>query len=408
MPLTFEATRAAGATLGSGVIMVFDETVDLVDTLRRIAQFFRDESCGQCVPCRVGSVRQEELLARLAGGLAGAGRARRSWCSCARSARRCATRRSAGSARPPRRRSSRRCASRGWWRCDATDTTGLSMTRDPAPDAATAARRARPPAAQPLTDILLRRRPAPSRPPARAAVVEAPPPIELTIDGVAGHGRRPGTTILDACRAAGHRHADAVLRREPDAGQRLPRVRRRGHRLARPRAGLLAHGRGRDGGPDRLRAGPHLAQGRPRVPRLVGRRVAGRTGRAGRLDRVLHGPLRRGSDAVRAAGRARRRRRARRPRGRPPPRPERRRGRSRRPSPSRRRSTTSSTSATTRSASSATSASRRAARTPRTRSPSPSPGAASTPASRPSRPSRCPSRPASTAATASASARPAR
>ena len=68
MPLTFEATRAAGATLGSGVIMVFDETVDLVDTLRRIAQFFRDESCGQCVPCRVGSVRQEELLTRLAAG----------------------------------------------------------------------------------------------------------------------------------------------------------------------------------------------------------------------------------------------------------------------------------------------------------------------------------------------------
>jgi NADH-quinone oxidoreductase subunit F len=68
MPLTFEATRAVGATLGSGVIMVFDETVDLVDTLRRIARFFRDESCGQCVPCRVGSVRQEELLARLAAG----------------------------------------------------------------------------------------------------------------------------------------------------------------------------------------------------------------------------------------------------------------------------------------------------------------------------------------------------
>jgi NADH-quinone oxidoreductase subunit F len=68
LPLTFEATRAAGATLGSGVIMIFDESVDLVDTLRRIAQFFRDESCGQCVPCRVGSVRQEELLARLAAG----------------------------------------------------------------------------------------------------------------------------------------------------------------------------------------------------------------------------------------------------------------------------------------------------------------------------------------------------
>jgi NADH-quinone oxidoreductase subunit F len=65
-PLTFEGTRAIGASLGSGVVMVFDETADMVGTLRRIAAFFRDESCGQCVPCRVGTVRQEELLARLA------------------------------------------------------------------------------------------------------------------------------------------------------------------------------------------------------------------------------------------------------------------------------------------------------------------------------------------------------
>jgi NADH-quinone oxidoreductase subunit F len=40
----------------------------MVGTLRRIARFFRDESCGQCVPCRVGTARQEELLARLATG----------------------------------------------------------------------------------------------------------------------------------------------------------------------------------------------------------------------------------------------------------------------------------------------------------------------------------------------------
>jgi NADH-quinone oxidoreductase subunit F len=68
-PLTFEGTRAIGATLGSGVVMVFDDRADLVGTLRRIAAFFRDESCGQCVPCRVGTVRQEELLARLADGV---------------------------------------------------------------------------------------------------------------------------------------------------------------------------------------------------------------------------------------------------------------------------------------------------------------------------------------------------
>ena len=68
LPLTFEATRAAGVTLGSGVVMVFDDTVDMASIILRIARFFRDESCGQCVPCRVGTVRQEELLHRLASG----------------------------------------------------------------------------------------------------------------------------------------------------------------------------------------------------------------------------------------------------------------------------------------------------------------------------------------------------
>ena len=42
--------------------MVFDETADIGDALTRMAAFFRHESCGQCVPCRVGTVRQEELL----------------------------------------------------------------------------------------------------------------------------------------------------------------------------------------------------------------------------------------------------------------------------------------------------------------------------------------------------------
>ncbi len=66
MPLTFEGTRAAGATLGSGVIMLFDDSIDMRDILMRIASFFRDESCGQCVPCRIGTIRQEEALHRLA------------------------------------------------------------------------------------------------------------------------------------------------------------------------------------------------------------------------------------------------------------------------------------------------------------------------------------------------------
>jgi NADH-quinone oxidoreductase subunit F len=68
VPLTFEGARKAGTTLGSGVVLVLDETVDLPRLLMRIAGFFRDESCGQCVPCRVGTVRQEEALARLLAG----------------------------------------------------------------------------------------------------------------------------------------------------------------------------------------------------------------------------------------------------------------------------------------------------------------------------------------------------
>ena len=63
LPLTFEAARAAGVSLGSGVVMVFNSTRDMQDVVRRVARFFRDESCGQCVPCRVGTVRVEEALA---------------------------------------------------------------------------------------------------------------------------------------------------------------------------------------------------------------------------------------------------------------------------------------------------------------------------------------------------------
>ena len=65
MPLTLEDTRAAGTTLGSGVVMVFDTATDLTDMCTRIAEFFKNESCGQCVPCRVGAVRQHEMMVDL-------------------------------------------------------------------------------------------------------------------------------------------------------------------------------------------------------------------------------------------------------------------------------------------------------------------------------------------------------
>jgi NADH-quinone oxidoreductase subunit F len=65
LPLTLEDTRAAGTTLGSGVVMAFDDSVDMTDIVIRIAEFFRNESCGQCVPCRVGTVRQHETLVQM-------------------------------------------------------------------------------------------------------------------------------------------------------------------------------------------------------------------------------------------------------------------------------------------------------------------------------------------------------
>ncbi len=68
LPLTFEATRDAGVALGTAVVMPLSSSTDFDDVVRRIAAFFRDESCGQCVPCRVGTVRQEEALSRLFNG----------------------------------------------------------------------------------------------------------------------------------------------------------------------------------------------------------------------------------------------------------------------------------------------------------------------------------------------------
>ena len=68
VPFTFEGMRSVGAAVGSAVVMPFDSSVDLGCVLLRIADFFRDESCGQCVPCRVGTVRQQELIKRLRAG----------------------------------------------------------------------------------------------------------------------------------------------------------------------------------------------------------------------------------------------------------------------------------------------------------------------------------------------------
>lgn len=54
--------REYGASIGSGAFMVFDDSVSMLEVLRQLARFFADESCGQCVPCRIGTRRLLEIL----------------------------------------------------------------------------------------------------------------------------------------------------------------------------------------------------------------------------------------------------------------------------------------------------------------------------------------------------------
>lgn len=68
IPLTFEDGRDSGISLGSGAIMVFNSSVDMDATTHRIAEFFAHESCGLCVPCRVGTSQQLEIVGRILSG----------------------------------------------------------------------------------------------------------------------------------------------------------------------------------------------------------------------------------------------------------------------------------------------------------------------------------------------------
>ncbi len=61
-PLDFEAMQQAGSMLGTGAVIVIDDTRDLFVLATNIVRFFRNESCGKCVPCRIGSEKAVELL----------------------------------------------------------------------------------------------------------------------------------------------------------------------------------------------------------------------------------------------------------------------------------------------------------------------------------------------------------
>ncbi|TAH53032.1 MAG: NADH-quinone oxidoreductase subunit E [Chloroflexota bacterium] len=71
VPLAFETLTAIGATFGSGAVIVMDDTANMWQVLKRIASFFRHESCGKCFPCQIGTLRQLEFIESILGGNTG-------------------------------------------------------------------------------------------------------------------------------------------------------------------------------------------------------------------------------------------------------------------------------------------------------------------------------------------------
>jgi NADH-quinone oxidoreductase subunit F len=65
LPYDFESMQKAGSMLGSGAIIVVDETVPIVEVALRLAEFYRHESCGKCVPCREGTNWTVKMLERI-------------------------------------------------------------------------------------------------------------------------------------------------------------------------------------------------------------------------------------------------------------------------------------------------------------------------------------------------------
>src|SRR5258708_23088090 len=68
--LDFKALADAGSMLGSGAIVVCDDTTCMLDMALNAVKFYRNESCGKCVPCRMGSQKMVEILTRWTQGAA--------------------------------------------------------------------------------------------------------------------------------------------------------------------------------------------------------------------------------------------------------------------------------------------------------------------------------------------------
>ena len=68
LPYDFDSIMGAGSMSGSGAIIVMDDTTDIVAALANLSEFYAHESCGQCTPCREGSLWMSKALHRLAHG----------------------------------------------------------------------------------------------------------------------------------------------------------------------------------------------------------------------------------------------------------------------------------------------------------------------------------------------------
>jgi len=73
LPMDYEAFDEAGAMVGHGGIVVFDDTVDMGQQARFAMEFCAEESCGKCTPCRVGAVRGVEVIDLILGRSGGSG-----------------------------------------------------------------------------------------------------------------------------------------------------------------------------------------------------------------------------------------------------------------------------------------------------------------------------------------------
>jgi formate dehydrogenase iron-sulfur subunit len=64
----YETLSEAGAMLGHGGLVVYNDTANMLDMARYAMEFCELESCGKCTPCRIGSVRGKETLDKIAAG----------------------------------------------------------------------------------------------------------------------------------------------------------------------------------------------------------------------------------------------------------------------------------------------------------------------------------------------------